>query len=42
MQYIQAIAEAKKITLKHSVDPEDVAEIMHPHRQREVKILERG
>ena len=28
MQYIQAIAAAKKITLEHSVDAEDVAEIM--------------
>ena len=28
MEYIQAIAQAKKTKLKHSVDPEDVAEIM--------------
>lgn len=28
MEYIQAIAAAKKITLEHSVDSEDVAEIM--------------
>lgn len=28
MEYIQAIAAAKKITLEHSVDSEDVTEIM--------------
>ena len=28
LQYIQAIAEAKNVTLQHSVDHEDVAEIM--------------
>ena len=28
MEYIQAIADAKKITLKHSIDPQDVAEVM--------------
>ena len=28
MEYIEAIAQAKKITLEHSVDCEDVAEIM--------------
>lgn len=28
MEYIQAIAAAKKITLEHSVDSEDIAEIM--------------